>query len=207
MTSTLTPLTDLDYKALFLDAVRMMAEIARAAGFDPNDPTVEPPAIVARVQNMRAERDALRADLAAERDALHDRIENALAEALSNPMMSIHDGDGPTAPDLESLIKLAGQIRRERTELRLTLAAERGDRKGAPSSDWEWGHDWRLGRSGWRHKSGRCVVTMKRNRKGIRWMTWWERERGSSWMVAPKERFDLARAAMIAANAALNGQG
>ena len=42
----LTDLTDLDYKDLFCDAVNMMDHIARAAGFDPEDPTVEPPAIV-----------------------------------------------------------------------------------------------------------------------------------------------------------------
>lgn len=41
-----------------------------------------------------------------ERDALHDRIEGALAAALGNPPMGIHDGDGPVAPTLESLIAL-----------------------------------------------------------------------------------------------------
>ena len=58
-------LTDIDYKDLFRDAVNMMAHIARAAGFDPNDPTVEPPAIVARVENLRAEVERLTAECAA----------------------------------------------------------------------------------------------------------------------------------------------
>lgn len=49
-------LNDLDYKDLFFDAVNMMAHIARAAGFDPTDPTVEPPTVVARVENLRADR-------------------------------------------------------------------------------------------------------------------------------------------------------
>lgn len=57
----LTDLTDLDYKDLFRDAVNMMAHIARAAGFDPADPTVEPPAIVARVEHLRAEVERLQA--------------------------------------------------------------------------------------------------------------------------------------------------
>lgn len=59
----LTDLTDLDYKDLFRDAVNMMAHIARAAGFDPADPTVEPPAIMARVENLRAEVERLTAEL------------------------------------------------------------------------------------------------------------------------------------------------
>lgn len=89
MTSTLPPLTDLDYKALFLDAVRMMAEIARAAGFDPNDPSVEPPDVMARVENMRL---AL-SKAEKERDAALQRLADARApvggvnveEVLSDP--------------------------------------------------------------------------------------------------------------------------
>jgi hypothetical protein len=57
------PLKDLDYKDLFRDTVNMMAHIARAAGFDPSDPTVEPPAIVARIENLRSEVGRLTAEL------------------------------------------------------------------------------------------------------------------------------------------------
>lgn len=56
---------DLDYKDLFRDAIHTIAYIARAAGFDPNDPTVEPPAIVARVENQRADLERLTAERAA----------------------------------------------------------------------------------------------------------------------------------------------
>lgn len=56
---------DLDYKDLFRDAIHTIAYIARAAGFDPNDPTVEPPAIIARVENQRANLDRLTAERAA----------------------------------------------------------------------------------------------------------------------------------------------
>lgn len=61
-----------DYYALFRDAVHMLAACATAAGFDPTDETVEPPAIIARVERLRAEVARLRARLAeveAERDA------------------------------------------------------------------------------------------------------------------------------------------
>ena len=71
-------LTDIDYKDLFRDAVNMMAHIARAAGFDPNDPTVEPPAIVARVENLRAEVERLTALV--ERQRLTLLAEQGIAE-------------------------------------------------------------------------------------------------------------------------------
>lgn len=58
-------MSDLDYRELFRDAIQTMAEFARAAGFDSNDPTVEPPAIVARVENLRAEVERLTAERAA----------------------------------------------------------------------------------------------------------------------------------------------
>lgn len=72
---------DLDYKDLFRDAIHTIAYIARAAGFDPNDPTVEPPAIVARVENQRA---ALKR-LTTERAALLAPVEGVdLEEVLRN---------------------------------------------------------------------------------------------------------------------------
>lgn len=83
---------ELDYKDLFRDAVLMMAEFARAAGFDPRDEGVEPPDVVARIENLHAE------------------IE----------------------------------------EMRLTLAAERGDPAGAPSPGWEYGIIDEEGGLGWR---------------------------------------------------------
>lgn len=64
---------DIDYKDLFRDAVLMMGELARAAGFDPKDENVEPPDIVARVENQRAEVERLTADLIAARRLLPPR--------------------------------------------------------------------------------------------------------------------------------------
>lgn len=82
-------LTDLDYKDLFRDAVNMMAHIARAAGFDPADPTVEPPAIVARVESLRAEVKRLRA----EQTDLLAPVEEVDLEAVLEL-----DADAPPAP-------------------------------------------------------------------------------------------------------------
>lgn len=190
MTSTLTPLTDLDYKALFLDAVRMMAEIARAAGFDPNDPSVEPPAIVARVENMRAERDTLRADLAA---------------AAGELMVPIPE----PGTDASRMLLANVLMRRERTELRLTLAAERGLPEGAVSEGWasfggllrEWQKRYPDGTEAQVRADGR----------------WWRGYRGElpSWPDRPGRRAQtiaegpagLKRAGMLAADAALSGEG
>lgn len=82
-------LTDLDYKDLFRDAVNMMAHIARAAGFDPDDPTVEPPAIVARVENLRAEVERLKI----ERAALLAPVEDVDLEGVLDL-----DAEAPAAP-------------------------------------------------------------------------------------------------------------
>ena len=54
---------DLDYKTLFLDAIQTMTEFARAAGFDPTDPSVDPPAIVARIENQRADLERLQGQI------------------------------------------------------------------------------------------------------------------------------------------------
>lgn len=58
--------------------------------------------------------DGVRAEL----NAQHDRIEGALAEALGNPPMSIHDGEPPIADSLEGLIALVAIVRQERDRIR-----------------------------------------------------------------------------------------
>ena len=144
-----------------------------------------------------------------ERDALHDRIEGALAAALGNPVMSIHDGDGPVADSLESLIALVAsehasvkRIRAEREEFRLSLLAEMGDPDGAPSDRWRCdGRNWYGDRGDggmdkiewYATPNGDGTVRHKRVWLDID-MHGFEKERG---------RFDLSRVAMQAANKAL----
>lgn len=74
---------DLDYKDLFRDAIHTIAYIARAAGFDPNDPTVEPPAIVARIETQRADLERLTAALEEARLTL--AAEQGRAEGAPSP--------------------------------------------------------------------------------------------------------------------------
>lgn len=144
-----------------------------------------------------------------ERDALHDRIEGALAAALGNPVMSIHDGDGPVADSLESLIALVAsehasvkRIRAEREEFRLSLLAEMGDPDGAPSDRWRCdGRNWYGDRGDggmdkiewYATPNGDGTVRHKRVWLDID-MHGFEKERG---------RFDLSRVAMQAADKAL----
>lgn len=169
MTSTLTPLTpltDLDYKALFLDTVRMMAEIARAAGFDPNDPGVEPPDVMARVENMRAERDEALQRLADARAPVGGvNVEEVLSDPdrpwLFAPWVDVQARLDVVpvlarevirlrlAPDAAQAYAVACEasadaasndlevMREKCDELRLTLAAEQGKPEGAPGEGWE----------------------------------------------------------------------
>lgn len=65
-----------------------------------------------------------------EHNTEHDRIEGALAAALGNPPMSIHDGDGPTADSLEGLIALVSAQRQQLqayARLRSHLTAKMAD--------------------------------------------------------------------------------
>lgn len=84
---------DLDYKDLFRDAVLMMAEIARAAGFDPKDENVEPPDIVARVENQRAEVERLTVDLTVARRLLPPRYIAADGSIMDPERCTPHAAD------------------------------------------------------------------------------------------------------------------
>lgn len=152
---------ELDYKTLFHDAVNMMAHIARAAGFDPDDPTVEPPAIVARVENQRA-------DLATARRLLPPRYVAADGSILDPERCTPHASDcaecgrgrahdegclALLATPAEVAVGLRAEVERLTAvieEARLTLAAEQGRAEGAPSEGWTYGIIDDEGGRGWR---------------------------------------------------------
>lgn len=74
---------DLDYKDLFLDTVRMMAEIARAAGFDPKDENVEPPDIAARVENQRTALERLQGQIGSVLSEVADERASQIAKGYT----------------------------------------------------------------------------------------------------------------------------
>lgn len=193
------PLKDLDYKDLFRDAVNMMAHIARAAGFDPSDPTVEPPAIVARVENLRAEVERLTAERAAVRAALVDSGTEPVTEDMGRLAALV-------AAQLADEVATIARLTAELEETRLTLAAEQGRTEGAPSTDWAFGHAepgvvglvWFVWRAG-------DLVTAWGNR-GERtaggWSRWRPDERGLLHIDGSINPDWTDRAAMLAADAA-----
>lgn len=121
-------------RAVFRDAVHMMAHIARAAGFDPEDPIVEPPAIAARVARLWTACDEARARLAtltAPADGvniegvlqLDARYERACRRADSTEcaeMAALLAGSAP------ALAREVVRLRAEAAELRRILESELG---------------------------------------------------------------------------------
>ena len=136
---------ELDYKDLFRDAVLMMAEFARAAGFDPRDEGVEPPDGVARVENMRTRLADLEDDFRrtiAENcapDERHCSCVPHLRRALREAEKERDEAQAQRAAIMEECAQAATEIAAaanralaEAQELRLTLAAEQGRPEGAP---------------------------------------------------------------------------
>lgn len=109
---------DLDYKDLFRDAIHTIAYIARAAGFDPNDPTVEPPAIIARIENQRADLERLTAERAAVRAALMDSGTEPVTEDMGRLAALVA---AQLADEVAAIARLEQEVERLRA---LTAPAE-----------------------------------------------------------------------------------
>jgi len=82
---------DLDYKDLFFDAIQTMTEFARAAGFDPTDPSVDPPAIVARIENQRADLERLQGQIG----KVLSEVADERASQIANGYTAEHDDNLP----------------------------------------------------------------------------------------------------------------